>query len=487
MQMRDLIVVIPGIMGSVLERGGAPVWSPGPGMLSKLLSRGKWLDDLSLPAHDDPTAPFAADDIIPTRLLESQAIIPGWHLIDGYSELDATLRRTFSGLVEGDPLNAPARLDGRQSSAAVPNYYRFAYDFRRDLRASAMRLHDMLTVALAARRKRSPEAKVLFVAHSMGGLLARYWIEGVDPRTGDDFGGWQHTRELLTLGTPYRGALDAVVNLSNGMDIPFVDFRSAMATMPGVHQLIAWYPSVLDSRAVGDKGWHHPKDLNLPGVSRAIAQDAYEFYESIDAGASRHRESDDYPISHLVPLIGHGHSTTNALELTDDLGLIELSEPPPDFTEYTQGDGTVPAASAIPRDYESDHSRFRYAHQKHGSLQVDRKLLRAEISRRWRFMQAPEAGAAAGFDEPVVEPSSPTVTHPSVIGEHVGTDVEIRLADRDTGSLLISQLGGETNDVHEIREDQSFTVCLPAGEYRLDLKAEGATVSSGLMVLPAAS
>ncbi|GIF98996.1 hypothetical protein [Catellatospora citrea] len=52
-------------------------------------------------------------------------------------------------------------------------------------------------------RERSgvPDAKVVILARGMGGLLSRYWVEKL--------GGWTEWAALITLGTPYRGAVRA--------------------------------------------------------------------------------------------------------------------------------------------------------------------------------------------------------------------------------------------------------------------------------------
>ena len=52
------------------------------------------------------------------------------------------------------------------------------------------------------------DARVVFVCHSMGGLVARWYIE--------QCGGAEVTRKLITLGTPYRGAARALDQLVNG-------------------------------------------------------------------------------------------------------------------------------------------------------------------------------------------------------------------------------------------------------------------------------
>jgi triacylglycerol esterase/lipase EstA (alpha/beta hydrolase family) len=73
-------------------------------------------------------------------------------------------------------------------------------------RRLAPQAHDWLT----AWRQSSgnTEAKLILVAHSMGGIVSQYFLEVME--------GWKDTRALITFGTPYRGSLNALNSLANG-------------------------------------------------------------------------------------------------------------------------------------------------------------------------------------------------------------------------------------------------------------------------------
>ena len=155
-RVRDMIVVLPGIMGSGLEdASGRPLWSPGFGLAKKLIGRKKWIRELSIAVADDAADTAFLDGVRPRGLVDSMTIVPGIVRIGGYTELHDALVRNFE-LVEGDQHQPTQRVDGR--SGTPPNYFRFAYDWRRDNRASALQLRDLIDVALPAWRTVQPQA-----------------------------------------------------------------------------------------------------------------------------------------------------------------------------------------------------------------------------------------------------------------------------------------------------------------------------------------
>jgi len=117
----DLIVLLPGITGSVLARDGKDVWAVSPGAaLQALLTLGHSLQDLRLNG-DDPTSADLGDGVTAPRLVSDVHLIPGFWKIDGYS-----------GIFE--------RLSGELTLERGKNWFDFPYDWRRDNRAAAHRL-----------------------------------------------------------------------------------------------------------------------------------------------------------------------------------------------------------------------------------------------------------------------------------------------------------------------------------------------------------
>ncbi len=503
--LRDLIIVIPGIMGSVLARrddgGQETLWNPGPGLVGKLFRHRQWVESLRLQDDDRPDDPGWLDDIVPIGLVESRTIVPGLVRIDGYSELHETLRRTFgTELVEGDALDPQARVDGGDPVRdGVPNYYRFAYDWRRDLRASALRLHNLIEEALPRlREQRSPQANIIFVTHSMGGLLARYYLEGVNPQTGDDFDGWRNTRELLSFGTPYRGSIDATEHLTHGFKKLFVDFTESLRSYTGVYQLLPRYRAVQDA----DGQWRYPYEVTVDGLDRGRAKTAYEdFHVAIEHGVQRHTQDPDYDTGYVIPMIGYGHNTKNSAFINAD-GELTVSQDLPEGVPaaLSGGDGTVPLVSALPLDYAEAgdaHSSIRYANQEHGSIQVDRRVMATEIETRLRYAQS--GTSAVRGDDQLGDPSGQphlTVELSRLWLAGAGTDVhgnpagtaKLGLTNAEGNIQVTVTKIGQTEPVAQTTAQSGHEVSLPGdpGEYVVSARGpKGTQTTSGYAVLDA--
>lgn len=80
--MSDVIVLLPGIMGSVQQKNGKDVWSSSfRAIAGGILSRGGTLRDLELGSGD------VEGGVVATRLIPDVHLIPGFLEIDGYSTI----------------------------------------------------------------------------------------------------------------------------------------------------------------------------------------------------------------------------------------------------------------------------------------------------------------------------------------------------------------------------------------------------------------
>lgn len=334
--MGDVIVLLPGILGSVLERDGREVWSMSPGAAWRaIVSLGNSVDALEL-GDDDPSVDDLGDGVTAPRLLPDLHLIPGLWSIDGYSHIRSSIFASFD-VVAGQ------------------NWFDFPYDWRRDNRVAARHLAERAPGWLKAWRQRSgnKDAKLVLVGHSMGGLVARHYLEVLD--------GWRDTRTLVTFGTPYRGSLNALDFLCNGFKKKIgplgFDLTRLLRSLTSVYQLLPRYP-VIDSGAGALTRVAETPDL--PGVDSVRAAAALQFHLDIDAAVDT-RPANSYAIH---PIVGILQPTHQSARLRNGKVTLLQSHDGVD----SAGDGTVPRVSATPLEL-SDQGREIYAPDQHGSLQ----------------------------------------------------------------------------------------------------------------------
>jgi pimeloyl-ACP methyl ester carboxylesterase len=333
--------VIPGIGGSVLARGGHPVWSPRPGAaLRAVFSLGKSISSLTL-AGDDHTLDDLGDDITAPALLPDLHIVPGldWK-IDGYSRLRQRLFERFD-LADGG------------------NYLEFPYDWRRDTRVAARRLATVARAQLARWRQSSgnADAKLVLVGHSMGGIVARLFLELHD--------GWTITRRLVTFGTPYAGSVNALEFLVNGFRVgwgPFTaDLSAMLRSFTSVYHLLPSYRCV----RVGAE-WKLLDEIGpLPNVDAARLADALALHRALRAAV----DAQGAPLLRydIRPLVGDSQRTRWGASLTNDRVAVRFDRGPGE----DGGDGTVPRVSAMPHELLNGWRNAAFFSEKHASLQND--------------------------------------------------------------------------------------------------------------------
>lgn len=218
------VVVIPGLLGSRLsdEATGREVW---PGSAWQLLFH----DYESLRLEIDPGT------------LEP---LPDRHRPDGIT--DRAAGRDFYGRVlevleDAGGYRRAEPADG--STGEGPRYYVFDYDWRQDNVSTVASLDRF--IEQIRRDHDDPELQVDIIAHSMGGLIARYFIRyGVEDVLDDnDFPvsgyGAERVRRAILLGTPNLGSVKAVQTLIDGHKLGLDRIPvEVVATFPGGLQLL---------------------------------------------------------------------------------------------------------------------------------------------------------------------------------------------------------------------------------------------------------
>ena len=332
----DAVVVVPGIMGSELEDAstGRTLW--GLRRLSwyvKAWTKGDGLAELAL-TEDELSG--RTERVRAVGLLRFPAFAPFLAGVEPYTPLVKSVREVMSH---------------------PDSVLEFAYDWRLPVAHNARLLAAAAGDHLERWRARSgrADARLVFVAHSMGGLLCRAMPA--------DSGLNDVIEATITIGTPFDGAAKAAVILGSGAGAPLPSrrLRKLASTMPGVHDLLPVYRCVDEG---GDARRLTPGDVASFGGSAELAAATFAMHE-----ARR-------PMVAHRALVGVAQATCSSIELADGVvtGFEHTFRPAPDgglerakngllqrFHGY--GDGTVPRNSAKP-----ELEDFERLPQQHGAL-----------------------------------------------------------------------------------------------------------------------
>jgi pimeloyl-ACP methyl ester carboxylesterase len=226
------VIVIPGMLGSRLvnKRTWEKVW---PRAHPKE-------DDLSLPTSPDLRQ--NRDDVVATDVVETAKLGFPIPEIKVYEELTET-PANHAGYKRGD-------IDDLQPGGDRDTFYLFAYDWRRDNVETAQLLAEK--IAHLKQRLGRPDLRFNLIAHSMGGLVARYYMMygGEDvlgrPEAKVTWAGAPSIDKLVLVGVPNEGTMEAVRALVEGFPVAesgllplfgTVEAETAF-TMPAAFQLL---------------------------------------------------------------------------------------------------------------------------------------------------------------------------------------------------------------------------------------------------------
>jgi pimeloyl-ACP methyl ester carboxylesterase len=238
------VIVIPGVFGSKLRHRstGDEVW---PGTARMLL----FSDYHEIVVDFDPETLQVKPDNLEAFDIADAALGQ-----DFYGQLLSTLQR-FGGYVRGKPGDAPRQGERR--------YYVYPYDWRQDNVESARGL-DRLIDSIR-RDYNDPALKVDIIAHSMGGLVARYYLRygPVDVLDGTEqlvtLYGTSRVRKLILLGTPNMGSVSSLHAFLVGEPIVFKRIpQEVLATLPSGYQL---FPHPLVTWLIDTSGNARDDDL----------------------------------------------------------------------------------------------------------------------------------------------------------------------------------------------------------------------------------
>jgi hypothetical protein len=262
---RNPIIVIPGLLGSRLRdpASGRIVWGAFDGVAADPgTPEGARL--VALPFTDATQSRVTPDGVL-DRVQLRVAGIP--LALRAYAEILSTLGL---GGYRDEALGLAGRVNYGDDHFTC---FQFSYDWRQDNVRNAQRLMEFMrekrefVQAEYARRygMRNHPVKFDVVAHSMGGLVARYAMlfgeadlpaDGTLPRP--SFAGAELMARLIQIGTPNGGSLDALRVLVEGRDFgqPIVPrySQAILGTFASVYQLLprAWSRPLVQGEAALD-------------------------------------------------------------------------------------------------------------------------------------------------------------------------------------------------------------------------------------------
>jgi pimeloyl-ACP methyl ester carboxylesterase len=200
------LIIIPGILGSQLinYETGEEVW---PSIFRSSD------DGLSLPIS--PNLAANRDNLVARKIVDTIRLARLAPEVYIYHDLLDALKK-YGGYREGDWAN-PGTEGDRDT------FYVFPYDWRRDNIETARDLVQRLET-LKSKLKR-PDLRFNVVAHSMGGLIARYAAMygdadlPIEAHSVPNWAGAQHINKILMFGTPNEGSMNAFAILLEGYSI----------------------------------------------------------------------------------------------------------------------------------------------------------------------------------------------------------------------------------------------------------------------------
>ena len=315
---RRPVVIVPGMMGSELWLGGEKIWPAAKGFL-----------------HPELIAMPSQGPIVAHGLVQEVIIIPNFLKQEQYGRLGDYLEKG---------LGYRRKVD----------LHEYAYDWRQDVRISAQQLANTIL-------HWSSSQPVTIIAHSLGCLVSRYYIEML--------GGKNHVDRLVLLGGPHYGVPKIIPTILIGPDLLPLGLlnerlRNFLATFPSIYQIIPTYNCALDENGqsinlLEDGSW-------LPEERQPLLRAARAFRRELGLRSS-------VP---TISIFGYGMKTITRMTFQRDVhGKIRKAN----FVVDENGDGSIPSTSAV-----LPKTEIHPVQQDHGALYIDddvKMRLKLELTR----------------------------------------------------------------------------------------------------------
>ncbi len=249
---RNPVIVIPGILGSRLVKGddGSAVWGLfGGDYADPSTADGAGL--IAVPMREGAALHELTDDVVPDGVLDSLEVnVFGLPIeFQAYMQILGTLG---VGGYRDEQFGLAGAIDYGDDHFTC---FQFGYDWRRDNAENAKRLHEFILekrayIAAELRKRGLPPREIKFdlIAHSMGGLISRYYLrygaadlptDGSTPEV--TWAGAENVERAILVGTPNAGSIYAFDQLVHGISFSrlFPKYSAALlGTMPSIYQLM---------------------------------------------------------------------------------------------------------------------------------------------------------------------------------------------------------------------------------------------------------
>lgn len=192
------------------------------------------------------------------------------------------------------------------------NLYSFRYDWRLDNTHHMVDLDNLVDRVL----EETKSDKVIIIAHSMGGLISRAYIDSL---------GRDKVDTLITMGTPWYGAPKPYYGLINGYTFgnPFVRtelMKILMQNYPAAYQLIPKKPFIYDT-----------SNSQVLPLKQSFEDIRYKWFTSVEPDTlSRddYDETTDNVQSFNIPLLKQSTTFNRMLFTTDEDSYTAISPKP---------------------------------------------------------------------------------------------------------------------------------------------------------------
>lgn len=462
---QDAVIVVPGIMGSELRDAETDdlLWGLKPAMLRRFWGGKDGLEALHVTAAELG----GSVRVRPSELLCTPAWAPVLNGFEPYGELLKVVKGAIADRRALLPFPYDWRLKVQHTGRLL------AIEARQHLEAwTATVQADPALRGLCDDRM----PQLVFVAHSMGGLVVRAALD-------HDRNLLPDTRAVLTLGTPFLGSVKAAVMLNGGRRWggtrgKFMDrLQKLAATLPGLYDLLPDYRCVDEGQEI----------LRLtPTAVAAIGGDS-GLARAAAAFQAKMRSSQTPSLPCRLAVVGVAQETVQSIRIEN--GVVhpqnraflthtdgELRRDRHGIPEWYDrwGDGTVYRDAA-----SNGAARTTYLPVQHGALAKDKAVLHhihAVLTERDDQVGPPMAHGLGLVlpDEGVVAGETWTLR---LTGSHSPIGISCHVVDTETG-LCVAQprFSAQGEGV-----EAPVTISAP-GLYRIEAQYRGGSIVTQLIL-----